>query len=39
MTLQEFFAAAPKAAVAGSGGPASAVVRWAARDDGGQVRA
>ena len=39
MTLQEFFAAAPKAAVAFSGGTDSAFVLWAARQYGCQVRA
>ena len=36
MTLQEFFVAAPKAAVAFSGGTDSAFVLWAARQYGWQ---
>ena len=39
MTLQEFFAAVPKAAVAFSGGTDSALVLWAARQYGCDVRA
>ena len=39
MTLQQFFAALPRAAVAFSGGTDSALVLWAARQYGCDVRA
>ena len=39
MTLKEFFEQVPRAAVAFSGGTDSALVLWAARQFGRQVRA